>query len=234
MLVGAVGLPIVGAILLQSRILTDQVKPAHTSPLLSGRALLMTRPMLLFFGFYLLGAMAGGGVQAWAVTVLHDVRGLEVAVASAALTGYMVGNTAGVLVGGWFADSARRLVTITVTLTVASAVLTLAGGVLPLGGWLTIACLFLSGVALGASRTPRDIMVKDAAPPGQIGKVFGFVSAGLPLGSALTPAPFGFLIDHGHPELVFVLVSALLLGSLLCMGTARNASRIGQPMVAAE
>ena len=235
MLVGAAGIPVVGAILLQSRILTDQVKTHDTGPAMSGRALLMTRPMLLFFGFYLLGAMAGGGVQAWAVTVLHDVRGLEVAVASAALTGYMVGNTAGVLVGGWFADSARRLTTITVVLTVISAVLTLAGGVLPLGGWLTIGCLFVSGVALGASRTPRDIMVKDAAPPGQIGKVFGFVSAGLPLGAALTPAPFGYLIDHGHPELVFVLVSALLLGSLLCMGTARGASRVARPVaVAAE
>ena len=235
MLVGALGLPIVGAILLQSRILTDQVKIAETGPVLSGRALLMTRPMLLFFGFYLLGAMAGGGVQAWAVTVLHDVRGLELAVASAALTGYMVGNTAGVLLGGWFADSAKRLTTITVVLTVISAVLTLVGGVLPLDGWLTIGCLFVSGVALGASRTPRDIMVKDAAPPGQIGKVFGFVSAGLPLGSALTPAPFGFLIDHGHPELVFVLVAALLLGSLLCMGSARGASRAARPMaVAAE
>ena len=42
-------------------------------------------------------------------------------------------------------------------------------------------------------------MVKDAAPPGQIGKVFGFVSAGLPLGQALTPVPFGFLIDMGRP-----------------------------------
>ena len=40
-----------------------------------------------------------------------------------------------------------------------------------------------AAMALGASRTPRDVMVKDAAPPGQIGKVFGFVSAGL-LGSA--------------------------------------------------
>ncbi len=234
MLVGAVGLPVVGAILLQSRILTDQVKPAETGPVLSGRALLMTRPMLLFFGFYLLGAMAGGGVQAWAVTVLHDVRGFEVAIASAALTGYMVGNTAGVLVGGWFADSSRRLVTITVVLTVVSAGLTLAVGVLPVGGWLAIGLLFVSGTALGASRTPRDIMVKDASPPGQIGKVFGFVSAGLPLGSALTPAPFGFLIDHGHPELVFVLVAALLMASLLCMGTARTVSRVERPMVAAE
>jgi hypothetical protein len=31
-----------------------------------------------------------------------------------------------------------------------------------------------AGLLTGASRTPRDVMVKDAAPPGQIGKVFGF------------------------------------------------------------
>jgi hypothetical protein len=34
-------------------------------------------------------------------------------------------------------------------------------------------------------------MLKDAAPLGQVGKVFGFVSAGLPLGSA-APVPFSF------------------------------------------
>jgi predicted MFS family arabinose efflux permease len=88
-----------------------------------------------------------------------------------------------------------------------------------------IALMFASGLALGASRTPRDIMLKDAAPPGQIGKVFGFVSAGLPLGSALTPVPFGFLIDRGHPELILVFVAVLLLASLLCVGTARSSAR---------
>ena len=84
-----------------------------------------------------------------------------------------------------------------------------------------IGMTFMSGLALGASRTPRDVMVKDAAPPGQIGKVFGFVSAGLPLGSAVTPVPFGILIDNGHPELVLVLVAVILLLSLLCAGSAR-------------
>ena len=49
---------------------------------------------------------------------------------------------------------------------------------------VVIALMFASGLALGASRTPRDVMLKDASPPGQIGKVFGFVSAGLPLGGA--------------------------------------------------
>jgi FSR family fosmidomycin resistance protein-like MFS transporter len=87
---------------------------------------------------------------------------------------------------------------------------------------------------VGASRTPRDLMVKDASPPGQIGKVFGFVSAGLPLGNALTPVPFGFLIDMGRPDLVLVLVATILLASLLFIGSARASARHDVVPVAAE
>ncbi|MBC7802171.1 MAG: MFS transporter [Gemmatimonadaceae bacterium] len=230
MLVGGVGVPVVAAILVQSRILHDQAR-TPAGPVGSGRALLLSRPMLLFFGFFLLGSMAGAGVTSWVVTVLHAVHGLDVAAASSALTGYMVGNTGGVLLGGWMSDRSRRLAAITVGLTVGSAALVLLVAVLPLGAVGSIVVLFASGVTLGASRTPRDMMVRDAAPPGQVGKVFGFVSAGLPLGSALTPVPFGFLIDRGHPELVLVLVAAVLLLSLLCMGSARNAVR-AEPVAA--
>jgi FSR family fosmidomycin resistance protein-like MFS transporter len=158
MVVGALGLPVVAAILVQSRILNDQARKHDTGPAISGRALLMTRPMLMFFTFFLLGSMATAGLQAW--------------VASAALTGYMVGNTAGTLVGGWFADKASRLGAITVGLTIASAALIFLTGMLPIGGVAAVALLFAAGLAYGTSRTPRDVMVKDAAPPGQIGKVF--------------------------------------------------------------
>jgi MFS family permease len=197
-LVGLLGVPVVLAILLQSTILKDQVRhEAHQAPAVSGRALLLSRTMLLFFGFYLLGAMAGAGVQAWLITVLHTVRGLDLAIASSALTGYMVGSTLGVLVGGWFADSYRAHVSaFAFVLTVVSAVLVLLVDLTGLPAFGIIALMFGSGLALGASRTPRDGMLKDASPPGQIGKVFGFVSSGLPLGSAITPVPFGMLIDH--------------------------------------
>ena len=231
-LLGALGVPVVSLILVQSRILIDQKRPHDTGAAMSGRQLLMTRPMLLFFGFFFFAAMASAGVQAWVVTVLHQVKGIDLAVASASLTGYMIGNTSGVLLGGWFADKAKRLATITVVLTVASAALTFLVGLLPVGGVVACVMLFCSGLALGTSRTPRDVMVKDAAPPGQIGKVFGFVSAGLPLGSAITPVPFGYLIDHGRPELVLTLVSVLLLASLLCMGSARTATTGGLALAA--
>lgn len=226
LVVGLAGVPVVAAILLQSRILNDQARQPtrETGPAMSGRQLLLTRPMLLFFGFFMLGSCAGAGVQSWLITVLHTVKGLDLAVASTALTGYMAGSTCGVLFGGWFADRYKaHILVFAVGLTTASAVTILGVNILPLPTLLTIGLVFLSGLFLGASRTPRDVMVKDAAPPGQIGKVFGFVSAGLPLGSAITPVPFGFLIDRGHPELVLVLVAAILILSLLCCGSARSA-----------
>ena len=226
MLVGALGVPLVATILWQSRILVDQARPKSldTGPQMSGRELLMTRPMLLFFGFFLLSSMAGAGIQSWLITVLHQVKGMTVEAASTTLTCYMAGATAGVLVGGYVADRIQRHLTFAATLTIASAALLLLVASLPLPEVLVFVVMFGSGLAIGCSRTPRDLMVKDAAPPGQIGKVFGFISSGLPLGSAITPVPLGFIIDHGRPELVLVIVAIILLLSLLCCGSARLAA----------
>jgi MFS transporter, FSR family, fosmidomycin resistance protein len=236
-MVGLLGVPVVVSILLQSGILKDQMRheSRHAGPALSGRELLLSRTMLLFFAFFLLGSMAGAGVQSWLITVLHTVKGMTLEAASSALTAYMAGSTVGVLVGGWFADAYKRhVLPFAVVLTIVSAVLTLMVDWLAVPGLAVIALMFGSGLALGASRTPRDVMLRDAAPPGQIGKVFGFVSAGLPLGSALTPVPFGLLIDRGHPGLILVLVAVLLLASLLCVGTARSVSRQASVTVPAE
>jgi FSR family fosmidomycin resistance protein-like MFS transporter len=159
---------------------------------------------------------------------------MDLAAASSVLTGYMVGATGGTLVGGYVADRIKRHLTFASVLTVISAALILVVAAFALPDVVAIATMFAAGLALGSSRTPRDIMVKDAAPPGQIGKVFGFVSAGLPLGGALTPVPFGFLIDRGHPELVLVLVAVILLLSIFCAGSAR-ATALGRAVpVAAE
>ncbi|HET6183049.1 MAG TPA: MFS transporter [Acetobacteraceae bacterium] len=236
-LVGLLGVPVVLGILLQSSVLNDQSRRPHAHAEGGGpgiREVLLGRTMILFFLFFALGAMGGAGVQAWLVTVLHATKGMALEIASAALTGYMLGSTTGTLVGGWFADRFKDHVgPFAVVLTAISAGLILCVNWLFLPDIAVIALMFASGLALGASRTPRDIMVKDAAPPGQIGKVFGFVSSGLPLGSALTPAPCGYLIDRGHPELVLVLVAVLLLASLLCGGSARTTWRRAPALVPA-
>ncbi len=238
LIVGVLGIPLVVAILLQSGILAGATPPRHEAvsvPGPSGRHLLLSRAMLFFFGFYLLGSMAAAGMSSWLVTVLHTVKGVDLAVAAVALTAYLAGTTAGVLVGGWLADHTPRHRLLTSILYTLSAALTLTVAVLPVGGGLAIVLLLAAGLTNGATRTPRDLMLRARVPPGEIGKVFGFVSAGLPLGSALVPVPFGFLIDHGLPELVLVLIAVLLMASIACMSAATSAgARRGLARVAAE
>ena len=224
---GLLGIPFVLVIVWQSGILLDQERrqESRSSSSIAGSRLLLTSPMLLFFGFFMLTALSNSGIQSWLIPVLHEVHGMGTKAASLALTAYTAGATGGVLLGGWVADRSRRHLFFTVALTVAAVALILLVALMAMGDALTASVLLAAGLLVGASRTPRDVMLKDASPPGQIGKVFGFVSAGLPLGGALAPVPFGYLIDGGRPDLVLVLAAAILLASLLCVGTARAEAR---------
>ena len=144
----------------------------HGAVKLSGRELLTNRTMLLFFLFFMLGAMAGGGVQSWLVTVLHTVKGIDLEVAATALTAYMLGSTTGVLVGGWFADAFKQHVLPFVTgLTILSALLMVGIDWLHPAGVAIIGMTFLSGLAL--RRQPhaarRDAEGRRAAGPDRQG-----------------------------------------------------------------
>jgi MFS transporter, FSR family, fosmidomycin resistance protein len=236
LLVGLLGVPVVLSIIWQSRILIDH-RGARQKPKTSLRAdtrFLFSRSILSFFAFFMVSSMAGAGIQSWLITILHQVHGLAIEAASSALTGYMAGMIGGVLVGGWVADRTDRHLPFVVILTVGAAALLLLIGIISLAELPTIGVLFVAGIMTGASRTPRDVMVKDAAPPGQIGKVFGFVSSGMSLGGAIMPVPYGMIIDAGRPELVLVVVATLLLASLLCAGGARLGFRRVPVPVAAE
>jgi MFS family permease len=221
--VGLLGLPVVAAILWQSSVLRDlpRRKPGEARP--GARARLLSKPILAFFAFFLLSAMAGGAISAFLIAVLGKLWGAPVAVASLALTGYMAGATLGTLLGGWVADKRNSdLLGLVVGLTLAAMALILALGLAPMPLWLLAPVALVAGLCLGASRTPRDVMLKEACPPGGVGKVFGFVSSGLPLGAAVTPIPMGFLIDLGHPALVLPAAALLLAVSLLFAGAARG------------
>ena len=49
----------------------------------------------------------------------------------------------------------------------------------------------------------RDMLVRSAAPPGAVGRVFGIVTTGFNIGGAVGPMIYGALMDHGKPLLVF-------------------------------
>jgi MFS family permease len=159
---------------------------------------------------------------------------VSLAVASAVLTGYTLGTTSGTLVGGWVADRAKgSLFGFVTLLTLVAMALLLVLGLVRLPELVLPVVGLAAGLCIGTSRTPRDVMLKDASPPGEVGKVFGFVSAGLPLGGAITPVPMGLLIDLGYPELVLPVVAALYGLSLLCAGgTQGEKARATRPAAA--
>lgn len=225
--VGVVGLPLVASILWQTKILLDrrELPHHHEEARLSGRELLLTPAMFLFLLFYALTSMATSGVQAWLITVLHVVGGISVALASSALTLYLIGVSAGVLLGGSLSDRTTHHLRLVAVLTIPAALLFLAVALLKLPMIMDFLCLLAAGIFFGTSRTPRDMMARKAARPGQVGTVFAFVTTGLPLGAALTPVPFGFLIGAGRPALVLILVAALMGATILVAVLAHAAAR---------
>ena len=223
LLVGLAGIPVAAAIAWQSSVLKDQSRKPKTrgvAPSPHG-TVIFSRAMLLFFAFFMFGSMAQAGIQAWLITVLQTVNGISFEAASTALTGFVSGTVVGILIGGWLSDKANnRHLFLATVLVFISAVTIFAVGVFPLPSAVIFVLVTISGTAFGTSRVSRDMIVKNATPPGEIGKVFGFVSTGLPLGQALTPVPFGFLIDTGHADYVLVAAAAILLLSIVCGGTA--------------
>jgi hypothetical protein len=109
------------------------------------------------------------------------------------------------------------------------AALVAALGVVPMGAAGLIGTATVAGVMLGVLMPARDMLVRKAAPPGTTGQVFGFVSAGLPLGQAIVPAPLGALVDLGQPGLTLVVSALCLAGAVLTAGTAQAARVAAQP-----
>jgi MFS family permease len=65
----------------------------------------------------------------------------------------------------------------------------------------------------------RDMIVRDVTPPGQFGKVFGFVTTGFNIGGIVSPLIFGAIMDHGSPRFVFYGAAAFCLASIATVVT---------------
>ncbi len=222
------GLPIVAALAGFARLLRSEPKPRTERP--PPHRLLASRPILLLLLFMTLLAMGASGAQTFMVAALPKLQGVSVAVAASALTAWLLCSTLGTLAGGVLADRTGRLVLIVAAMLLTAGMLTAALGFVPLGASGTLAVAAAAGFSLGAVMPSRDLLVREAAPPGTAGQVFGFVSSGLPLGQALAPAPMGLLMDLGAPWAVFVASGLLLAAAVL---TAQGSRAARRPLAAA-
>jgi MFS family permease len=229
---GGIALAMAAVLVTFGRDLDRRVDPgARALPsqgLSSDIRLLFVAPILIAFAYFTLLATAWVGLQTFGVPTIVALYGAPLAVAAGALTGFLLGNSAGTLGGGFIADRTARHDVVAVGGMLLAAVITVAMATawMPLG--LVPVLMALAGCCLGLTGPARDMLVRSATPRGASGKVYGFVYSGLDLGSSATPLLFGWLLDHGEPRMVFLATAALMvLTTLTVVQVRRRAAPLG-------
>lgn len=232
--VGLVGIAAAVVIWTQSSVLKDE-RTSSTTPApqqepegraaLEGLALLFSPPILLAFLFFFLLAVGVGGVRTFSVAAFVAIYDMPLATANGALTGFLIGSAAGILAGGILADrfgNPERIATVGFILS--AALLTVVGAPsMPIV--LLVGVLTAAGFMNGMVQPSRDLLVRSVTPPGSIGKVFGFVSTGISIGTALMPILFGWIMDNADPRWIFWIAAVFLLFALATIGGLSRLSR---------
>ena len=184
----------------------------------SMRTLFLQPAILLCLVYFALLAANTVGIQQFAVPAWTSMFGISENYAALCLIVFIVGSAGGVLVGGIFADRVRRhdrVATLGLLVAAALTVPIAAQAVTPM---LLLPLLALAGAAGGITNPSRDMIVRNATPPGASGKVFGFVYSGLDVGSFLAPPVFGFLMTSGVPSIIFwIAVGLYVINAMMVM-----------------
>ena len=176
---------------------------------------LLSAPVMMCFGYFLLIAFVFIAMQAFSVTTMVAVYGVSAGLASAALTSYMVGGAGGIFVGGFVAARGWPPARVAASGMAVSAIVMLMIGLAWFPGALLPAVLAVAGFAAGITQPSRDLLVRQTTPKGSTGAVYGFVYSGLDLGSVLAPVYFGWLLDGGSARGVFLSSSLVLVVTIL-------------------
>ncbi|MBS0224514.1 MAG: MFS transporter [Proteobacteria bacterium] len=180
-----------------------------------GLELLLSAPVLRNLFFFLCLSMANGGIQTYTVVSQQALFGTPAAISNVALSGFLLMSAFGVLLGGVIADRTphhERVAAIGFAFTSTMAILM---GWVAMPGLVLILVMSVGGLLNGMIQPSRDMMVRAVTPPGSFGKVFGFVSTGFNLGGMIAPLAYGWLMDHGQPQMIYAIVVAFILLALL-------------------
>ena len=209
------GLLVALVMLLQPAALFEApVKPARKAEVRAGSdqqgwRLLLSGPILLNLLFFVMITFATTGVQNYSVVALGEAFGTPLGIAKTALTANLMLSAFGVLVGGWIATRVTRHEWVAAFSFAGIAVTAVIIGAANLGFAFLVIMMSLNGFTNGLMQPSRDMIVRAVTPEGQFGKVFGFVTTGFNIGGIIAPFLFGYLMDHGHPQAVFLAVAAL-------------------------
>ncbi|MBK1662387.1 MFS transporter [Paracraurococcus ruber] len=163
----------------------------------------LTPAVVMLTAFFALLSLSLGGVTNFSVAALVDGRGVDFAVATMALSGFLLLSALGVLAGGIVADRTTRHGDVAALGFGLTGALVALVGLVPLPPVALVAAMGAAGFLSGLIMPSRDMLVRAAAPPDAVGRVFGIVTTGFNIGGTIGPMLYGLLMDHGQPLLVF-------------------------------
>jgi MFS family permease len=219
---GAVG-PAVALLLLVVGIPDASAADRATDGMKTPQQNIVTPAIIVLTVFFMLLSLSNAGIGNFGVVALMSGYASSFSTANIALTAFLGFSAIGVLAGGFLADQTRRHGQVAAVCFALNAAIVLVVAVMTLPPVLLTAAMALAGFLGGVIAPSRDMLVRDAAPPGAAGRAFGIVSTGFNIGGIISPLLFGWIMDRDLPHWVFGASAVfMILTVLLALATDRN------------
>jgi len=185
---------------------------------------ILTPTIMVLTIFFMLLGLSSAGINNFGVVALMSGYGVAFGTANLALTCFLGASAVGVLAGGFLADRTERHGQVAAACFAVNAAIVLVIAVITLPPLLLTTLMTIAGFLGGVIAPSRDMLVRNAAPPGAAGRAFGIVSTGFNFSGILAPLLYGFIMDQHMPHWVFgASVVFMLMTVLLALVTDRNA-----------
>src|SRR6478736_7054576 len=164
---------------------------------------IMTPAIIMLTLFFMLLGLSNAGISNFGVVALMSGYGVTFSAANIALTAFLGASAAGVLAGGYLADRTLRHGQVAAACFAINAVIILVIATISLPSVVLTIAMGVAGFLGGVIAPSRDMLVRNAAPPGAAGRAFGIVSTGFTLGGIVSPLLYGWIMDQNMPHWVF-------------------------------
>ena len=219
---GAVG-PLVALVLLVVGIPDASAADRKVDGVHPPRQSVVTPALIVLTVFFMLLGLSNAGIGNFGVVALMNGYSVSFQAANLALTAFLGASAIGVLAGGVLADRTSRHAQVAAACFAINAVIMLLIATTTLPSLLLTALLAIAGFLGGVITPSRDMLVRNAAPPGAAGRAFGIVSTGFNFSGILSPLLYGWIMDQSLPHGVFgASVVFMVLTVLLALVTDRK------------
>jgi MFS family permease len=219
---GSVG-PLVALLLVVVGIPDASAADRHVNGVPPPRQSVVTPTIMVLTIFFMLLGLSNAGIGNFGVVALMSGYGVSFSAANIALTAFLGSSAIGVLAGGFLADRTERHGQVAATCFAINAVIVFVIAMVTLPSLLLTAAMAIAGFLGGVIAPSRDMLVRNAAPPGAAGRAFGIVSTGFNFSGILSPLLFGWIMDQNMPHWVFGASGVfMILTVLLALFTDRG------------